>query len=158
MAIWLAIAQAGMQLTQGEAAKWQAEAEGKVAGNMALADESTIRRRNRDMRGFNAAALAESGLTPDGSSGIVADQSAAEAEMDALNTRYQGQLRRLGLMNEGRQARSNSRMLAGGRLLTGFADAYTGGRRRIPGGGSGLIGKQTSTTNYGASAAASGVS
>lgn len=157
MAIWLALAQAGMQVSQGEAAKQQADAEGRVAGNQALADESTFRRQSRSMRGENAAALAESGLTPDGSSGMVADQSAAEAELDALNIRYQGQLRRLGLMNEGRAARSGSQMLAGGRLLTGVADSYTN-RRKIPGTGTGLIGKQSTSTNYAASATAAGVS
>jgi hypothetical protein len=144
MGIWLALAQAGMQVSQGEAAKQQAEAQGKVAGDQALADESSFRRSARAMRGENAAALAESGLTPDGSSGMVADQSAAEAELDALNIRYQGQVRRMGLMNEGRAARSGAQMLAGGRLLSGVADAYTG-RRKLPGSGSGLIARQSST-------------
>lgn len=140
MGIWLALAQAGMQVSQGEAAKQQADAQGKIAGDQALSDESAFRRSARAMRGENAAALAESGLSPEGSSGMVADQSAAEAELDALNIRYQGQVRRMGLMNEGRSARSGSQMLAGGRLLTGIADSYTS-RRKVP--GTGLIAQQT---------------
>jgi len=95
-----------------------------VARQQALADEETQRRENREYRGRAAAALAESGLSPDGSSGLLVDQNSALGELDALNIRYHGMLRGKSLDSEAADTRRASNMLAGQQLLQGYGNYY----------------------------------
>jgi len=122
---WAALlAQTGMALSQGEAQSQALKAQGVVAGQQALADENAQRRENRQMAGEGAAALAENGLSSTGSSAMRFDQSRAMAELDALNIRYRGRLRALGLDTAAEDARSSGAMLAGQTLLKGAGDLY----------------------------------
>lgn len=100
-----------------------------AANQQATADEDATRRRARQILGLQAAAIAESGSGYEGSAGLLAQQSEREAEMDALNTRYNGRLRALGLLSDSEATARSSSMLAGQRLLTGVSDAYTSGAR-----------------------------
>lgn len=128
---WAALlAQAGMSVVQGWQQSQALKMQGIVAGQQALADEETKRRENAQLRGHNAAALAESGLSADGSSGMMADQSAAMAELDALNIRYKGTLRKSTLGYESKVAQSQGELLAGGKLLSEGSDQYTASRMR----------------------------
>jgi len=95
-----------------------------VAQQQAAADEETQRRENRAYRGRAAAALAENGLSPEFSSGLLVDQSAALAELDALNIRFHGLLRGSGLLAEAKDAKSTGYMLAGQQLLRAAGDNY----------------------------------
>lgn len=127
--MWVAaLAQAGMSIAGSKADSDSIKAQGKVAGQQALADEEAKRRENRQLRGAQAAALAENGLTPTGSSGMAADQDAANAELDALNIRYAGILRRQGLTSEARNVKSRGYSLAGQQLLSGVSSGYTSSR------------------------------
>lgn len=149
---WFALAaQAGMQLVQGYSQSQALKVQSIVAGQQALADESVVRREGRDFRGRAAAALAENGLDPTGSSGQMVDQSAAINELDALNTRYKGRLRALGLSSEADDAQRSGQMLAGQTLLKQGADLYRPRSR-------GLLPQAARPTSYGSQAAASGVS
>lgn len=126
---WAALlAQAGMSLAQGYQQSQALKMQGVVAGQQALADEASKRREIAQLRGHNAAVLAESGLSADGSSGLMADQSAAMAELDALNIRYKGTLRKSTLDYESNVAQKQGEMLAGAKLLSQGSSMYTQGK------------------------------
>lgn len=79
-----------------------AEAQGRSAKETAVADEETLRRRNKQFMGTVRASAAESGF--DASSGSLAElqaRTAGELELDALTLRYKGDLQRVGLQYEG---------------------------------------------------------
>lgn len=142
---WLALAaQAGMQLAQGYSQKAALQMQSIVAGQQAIADENVVRREGRDYRGRAAAALAENGLDATGSSGLLVDQSATINELDALNTRYKGRMRALGLESEAADAQRSGEMLAGQTLLKQGADLYRPRSR-------GLLPKAAAPTGYASS-------
>jgi hypothetical protein len=106
----------------------QAEAESRAAN----AREEAQRRQNRQFLGAQRAALAQAGIGLNGSAYDVARQSAINAELDALNIRYEGQLAAKGLRDqatiqrfEGRQAKTAGYLGAGAALLQGTAN-YAG--------------------------------
>lgn len=129
--MWIAaIAQAGMSIAGAKAEQNSLKGQAKIASLQANRDEETQRRETRQLRGAQAAAIAENGLTPDGSTGMMADQDAANAELDALNIRYAGILKRHGLRTEANNAKVRGYALAGQQLLSGFSGSYTQGMTR----------------------------
>lgn len=105
----------------------------------ALRDEESQRRSNRMLQGRQRAAIAASGGGYGGSNALLLDQSDANAELDALNIRYGGRLRSMGLLSRaavdrsaGANAQSQSRLLAGAQLLRGASDSYTNYRLKVP--------------------------
>jgi hypothetical protein len=110
--------------SNAKALEQQAEAENRAAG----AREEAQRRQARQFLGGQRAALAQAGIGLDGSAYDVARQSGINAELDALNIRYDGQLAAAGLQGradmtrfEGRQARTAGYIGAGTALLQGAA-------------------------------------
>lgn len=106
----------------------QAEAENRAAG----AREEAQRRQNRQFLGGQRAALAQAGIGVNGSAYDVARQSSINAEMDALNIRYEGELAAKGLRDqatmqrfEGKQAKTAGYLGAGAAILQGAAN-YAG--------------------------------
>ena len=106
--------------------------QGKVAQDQAFADEQAQRREARQVLGAQAAATAESGTGMGGSNAILLRQSQIEAELDALNTRYGGQVKRAGLYSEAFNTKRQSSMLAGGQLLSGLSESLNN-RARLNG-------------------------
>lgn len=98
------------------------ESQARVAQSQAYADEQTQRRQARAVLGSQAAAMAEAGGGIDEN---VVRQSAINAELDALNIRYAGNLRGAGLLSQARAMRSQGGLLAGAQLLSGVSGAYT---------------------------------
>lgn len=103
--------------------------QGKVAEEQALVSEAAQRRENQQFLGKQAAAFAESGVGYGGSALDVMNQSATEAELDALTIRYKGQLAKYGYntdaelaRREGNASAINSFLLAGSQLLKGRSD------------------------------------
>jgi len=110
----------------------------QVARQQANAREEAQRRHARQVLGDQRAALAESGVGLSGSSADIYRQSAANAELDALNIRYEGELAARGLLAQseldrygGRVDRSNAKgakragtLDAATTLLTGGSKAY----------------------------------
>lgn len=131
---WAALLlQAGEGFAQGQAQKQALQGQGVIASQQAAADEEAQRRENRQLAGEGAAALAENGLTSTGSSAMRFDQSRTMAELDALNIRYRGRLRALGLDAASQDAGRQGSMLAGQTLLRGAGDLYRPrGRGLIP--------------------------
>lgn len=90
--------------------------------------EEAQRRQARQVLGAQRAALAESGGGMGGSAADVMQQSSANAELDALMMRYEGDLRARGMRTEavmeryaGKQAKIASYYKAGGSVLSGAA-------------------------------------
>jgi hypothetical protein len=94
----------------------EAGAEAKVAQNNAsaaaqqsAANEDAQRRRNREFLARQRAAIGEAGIGFGGTTAKVQEQSAVEAELDALNIRYDGTLRRQGFMADAQMARARKK-------------------------------------------------
>lgn len=127
-------AQAMANKRNAEVARLNAEATAQQAAQA----EDAQRRRARELGGRNRASLAQNGVGDGGTNALVIDQSAKEAEMDALNIRYEGELRRRGLLNDSENlkyaakinsmnassARTAGYIGAGTSLLTGMAKYY----------------------------------
>ena len=99
-----------------------------TAQMQAVTDEYTQRRKARDVLGEQAAALAQAGGGYGGTTAGVINQSAIDAELDALNIRYGGTMKASGLLAQaaaarygGRAGQTQSYFLAGSDLLKGYA-------------------------------------
>lgn len=97
------------------------KAQAKAIQGQTYLDEEAQRREAKMLLGAQAAAMAQSGTGIAGSNELVMRQSAALAELDALNIRYRGLMQAKGLLAEGRAAQSSGYMSAGLSLLKGFA-------------------------------------
>lgn len=91
---YLALAGAAIQGIQAQqAAEYNAKVakqQQAVAVNQSNAQEGLVRRSTREVIGRQAAAFGGANVGYDGSSETALDQSAVNAELDALNTRYKG--------------------------------------------------------------------
>lgn len=138
---WVAIAAAVVSavgaLSQAasarSAAKYNAsvaERNGVVARQQAAANEDAQRRHAYRALGRIRAGYGAAGVTVEGSPLEVLEDSAAEAELDALNIRYKGELTAMGYQSEAelQRARGKAAMTAGifkaGTALLGGASAY----------------------------------
>jgi cytochrome c biogenesis factor len=130
-----------------QAAQYNATVDQQNANNamaVANANEESQRRKNAYMLGNTRAGLIQSGIGTDGSSSDVLQQSAQNAELDALNIRYEGILKgraysnqeNLDVMqanadqNNADNAMTNGFLGAGGALLSG-ASNYSNQQSRI---------------------------
>lgn len=152
-AIPLMIASTAMQAIgaaqQGKAAQQQAEYDAGVSrrnakvlemqaaveGQQAARAEEKQRREGRKVMGQQAAGLAQAGVGFSGSALDLTAESARNIEMDALNIRYEGQLKAQGLMADaesqrykaegqifaGKQAKAASRIGVASALISGGA-------------------------------------
>jgi len=85
-----------------------AEANAEITAKQASSREEDVRRQARQMLGASRAAIAQSGTGLLGSNADVYSQQARDAEMDALNVRYSGNLERVGLLNQADTSKINS--------------------------------------------------
>jgi hypothetical protein len=145
-------AQAAQYDAQAQAARYNADMQRQQASATAQqtsAREDLQRKQARQVFGRQIAAGAESGVNiTTGSAADLFRSSLYDAEMDALNIRYEGELNRVGLLNqaslsdwEGRVAKANSKsaqragyLNAATALAGSAAGAY--GKTGAPGGGS----------------------
>lgn len=110
------------------------EQEAAVERESALRNEEAQRRDANSIQARSRAALAEAGLSNTGSTARLVQQGDVDAELDALNIRYGGQLASRGLLSQAaeyrraaRTAQRNAPLLAGTALLSGasgVAGAY----------------------------------
>lgn len=83
--------------------QWQQAGENaRVVAQQTGQRELAVRRDARQQLGAQAAAIAESGTGYGGSNRLIGEQDAVMAELDALNTRYEGALRVSELDNQQR--------------------------------------------------------
>lgn len=138
----LAIAGAAMSavgaISQGNAAKKSADYNAAIADRNAVvaqqqasANEEAQRKIDARRMGAARAGYGASGVTSDGSVLDVLGDSIAEAELNALNIRYEGKLAAQGYGDTaasqraaGRNAQASGYMKAGASLLQGGSKAY----------------------------------
>jgi hypothetical protein len=156
---WAAIAAASAaaigaysSIQQGNAAKAQAESQAQAneynaemqrrqaqaAVEQANSREDLQRKQVRKLMGKQLAAGAQSGTLLNGSAGDLFRESLYDAELDALNVRYEGQMTAAGLTSgarlsdfeaknarrAGAAAASAGRLSAAGQLIGGAGSAY----------------------------------
>lgn len=135
--------QAGQTQQAADIAGYNAQvaaAQARNAARVGAANEAAQRRKNADIIGQQAAALAEANIggASAGSGYDVIRQNQAQLELDALNTRYQGLLNRTALNQQSRmysfesnqlnQQASQQKLgayLGAGTALLGGASKYT---------------------------------
>ena len=126
-------------LNAGANAQKMGEYNATVSQQKAQADEATQRRRAGALLGTARANVGASGVELSGSPLDVIANSAAEAELDALNIRYGGSINAQRSRLQGDMARSQSYTAAASSLLQGLSSASRAGRTgttQQPGGGS----------------------
>jgi hypothetical protein len=109
----------------------QRQMEGQAALDQATQQEAQTRSADREILGKQAAAIGAAGIGYGGSSKGVMQQSAVNAELDALNVRYRGLFTNAGYKTEANLARwegdTNKKayyLQAGGQILSGASSAY----------------------------------
>lgn len=107
--------------------------EGKTAGAQGYEAEAQQRRNTAEVISSETAAAGQAGGGYGGSTGRRIGQSAVNAELDAMNIRYKSQLQRwsydtqsANLRSEARTAGNAGFLKAGGALLKGYSNNYTG--------------------------------
>lgn len=103
---------------QGRSDSRALKRQGKIAAEQGYAEEQLVRREARSLAGEQAAAIAEAGISYTGTTLSVMKESELNAEMDALNARYRGLMRRAELRGAARDAKREGYMMAGAQLLT----------------------------------------
>lgn len=101
-------------------------ANARSAKRTAVVNEETQRRQNAQSMGAVRAWASQSGFDP--SSGSLADlqsRTAGELELDALTTRYKGDLESLGLTYQGEALTRNARTAQRQGYLNAFASLYS---------------------------------
>lgn len=105
------------------------ESEAAIAMQQGGAREDQNRRRAREFMGTQRASAAQAGVGLGGSIGDVLGDSAAEAELDSLNIRYESNLQSLGMKNqaamtrwEGKELKRQAKVKAVTSLITGGAN------------------------------------
>ncbi len=88
--------------------------------------EEAKRRETRLLLGAQRAAFAQSGGGMGGSAADVMQQSAINAELDALTLRYEGEMRARGMESEAAAERFSNRQSQQSGLLTGAASVLSG--------------------------------
>jgi len=136
---WFAAIGAAASLLQAKQSSDAAATSAVVRGYAAdstneqtLNAEADQRRQGREFLGRQAAAIAQSGTGPGGSNERIQNESAINAELDALNIRYKGAMTAWGYRVDqaNLQSQSKSDLVAGGlnagaKLLKGYADYKT---------------------------------
>lgn len=74
------------------------EMNAQIARNNASVREEALRRKSRQVLGQQRGAIAQAGIAFSGSALDIIEQSSVMAELDALNTRYEGDLQSRGLL------------------------------------------------------------
>lgn len=177
MAMAFAIVAAVGQLVQGreeanamrddaEVEKYRAaiaEQNARQAGQRASAEQERSRRASRQVLGEQRAAIAQTGTTVDfGSNVDIMRQSTTNAELDALNIQYAGEVERGNFMEEAKMRKYNQQALRQGarqkmrmrwlNALGAGMQAYGGAGGSMGGGGGNASSTAAGASGFGAGA------
>ena len=118
------VMQAGAIRQQGKAENAAAQFNAQSAEQEAAAKADLIRSQAARQIGATRAQIGKSGATTAGTPLMVLAESAANAEIDALNATYTGQRQAALYRAGGANARSQSRTMAGTTLLSGMSKIF----------------------------------
>lgn len=124
MAIGGTIMQAGAMRAQGKAEAAAAEFNARSAEQEASSREALIRQEAARRMGTIRSQIGKSGATSAGTPLLVLAESAANAEIDALNAQYTGQRQAALYRAGGQNARSQARVTAGASLLSSASKIF----------------------------------
>lgn len=111
------------QANAGKAAKRAAAVSAAQERKLARERERISRRDSAMLLGHQRAVAAAQGSTMEGSPLMVLEDTAAEAELEALHIREGGAARASALIKQGKNAQTAGYMRAGDTLLTGVGNA-----------------------------------
>ena len=120
LAIFGSLLGAAGDLKEGAAARSAAEGSARRTIFDAYSAEELFRRRVDRQQSTTRTAIAKSGITASGTPLNVLAESAANAEIDALNSRYEAFNEAASLRRAGKEAQKASYIKAGSRLLSSF--------------------------------------
>lgn len=106
--------QANEMRQQAKAQQYQAQVERNAAAQAAQqagAEQERARRESRQILGEQRVGIAQSGTAFSGSNLDIIRQDTINAELDALNIQYEGEVRRRGLLNQAEASEYNARQL-----------------------------------------------
>ena len=109
---------------QGKAENAAAQFNAQTAEQEAASKESLIRSQAARQMGAIRSQIGKSGATTAGTPLLVLAESAANAEIDALNAQYTGQRQAALYRAGGQNAKSQGRAMAGTKLLSNVSKAY----------------------------------
>ena len=115
------------QANAGKAAKRAAASSAAQERKLARERERMSRRDSALLLGRQRAVAAAQGSTMEGSPLMVLEDTAAEAELEALHIREGGAARASALIKQGKNAQTAAYMNAGNTLLGGVAKAFSMG-------------------------------
>lgn len=124
MAIGGTVMQASAMRAQGKAESAAAEFNARSAEQEAAAKESLIRQEAARRMGTIRSQIGKSGATSAGTPLLVLAESAANAEIDALNAQYTGQRQAALYRAGGANAKAQGRVMAGASLLSGASKIF----------------------------------
>lgn len=124
MAIGGTVMQASAMRAQGKAESAAAEFNARSAEQEAAAKESLIRQEAARRMGTIRSQIGKSGATTAGTPLLVLAESAANAEIDALNAQYTGQRQAALYRAGGANAKAQGRVMAGASLLSGMGKIF----------------------------------
>lgn len=116
--------QAGAMRAQGKAEGAAAEFNARSAEQEANARKNLIRQEAARRMGTISSQIGKSGATGAGTPLLVLAESAANAEIDALNAQYTGQRQAALYRAGGANARSQARTMAGASLLSSMSKIF----------------------------------
>lgn len=148
---------------ESDALKQQADAElrnqallteqARVARQQAGAEEEAQRRQNRQLLATQRAAIGQAGIGFGGTPGLLHEDTAMQAELDALNIRYGGEQQASSLLNQANEAgisagilKSNAKQAKRAGILKAGASLLSAGAKmygKSGGGGVNLQGQKT---------------
>lgn len=124
LAIFGSLLGAAGDLREGAAAKAAAEENARRTLYDAYNSENIFRQRFARQQSTARTTVAKSGVTMSGSALEVLAESAANAEIDALTSRYDAINQANSLRRQGKEAQKASYWKAGTRLLSGFGQIF----------------------------------
>lgn len=124
MAVVGSVMQANAIRQQGKAEAAAAEFNARSAEQEASSKESMIRQQASRQMGTIRSQIGKSGATSAGTPLLVLAESAANAEIDALNAQYTGQRQAALYRAGGQNAKSQARTMAGATLLSSASKIF----------------------------------
>lgn len=124
MAVVGSVMQASAIRQQGKAEAAAAEFNARSAEQEATSKESLIRQQAARQMGTIRSQIGKSGATSAGTPLLVLAESAANAEIDALNAQYTGQRQAALYRAGGQNAKSQARTMAGATLLSSASKIF----------------------------------
>lgn len=124
MAVVGSVMQANAIRQQGKAEAAAAEFNARSAEQEAASKESLIRQQAARQMGTIRSQIGKSGATSAGTPLLVLAESAANAEIDALNAQYTGQRQAALYRAGGQNAKSQARTMAGATLLSSASKIF----------------------------------